>query len=68
MMFGYADKVRRARDESPDPAEATAVAETSARVIAALGERRFTELAQAANSMSASEVLALAFDAAALAD
>lgn len=68
MMFGYADQVRRARDESPDPAEATAVAETSARVIAALGERRFTELAQAANSMSASEVLALAFDATALAD
>lgn len=60
LMSGYCDRIRRERDERPDPAEAAAIAETAARLSAALTADRLDELLRSGSAMSASDVLAIA--------
>lgn len=63
LMAGYVDRVRRTRDERADPAEATAEAETAARLQAVLDVSRLQDLQRAGAAMSAPEVLAVALAA-----
>ncbi len=60
LMAGYAARVRRQRDESPDPAEADAIDDTIAALRKGLARERLDELMRAGASMSAADILALA--------
>lgn len=60
LMAGYAAKVRRERDESPDPAEAAAIADTVARLGQDLARERLDELLHVGSVMSTADILALA--------
>ena len=60
-MTGFGAKVRRDRDESPDsPPSAAAIAETVARLKAALSAERLDELMQIGSAMAAADVLNMA--------
>lgn len=60
LLAGYGERVRAERDEQADPAEAEAIAETAARLRAALGPDRLAELMRAGAELSQVDVLALA--------
>lgn len=59
LMAGYAARLRRERDESPDPAEAASIADTIARLREALAADRLEELMRVGSCMSAVDILAL---------
>lgn len=61
MASGYCAKVRRDRDEHPDPAEAEADDETASCLLNALGSERVQELTKLGAAMQAPDVLALLF-------
>ena len=60
LMAGYAARLRRERDESPDPAEAASIADSVARLGDRLAADRLDELMRVGASMSAVDILALA--------
>ena len=60
LMAAYGARSRRERDESPDPAEATVINETGARLKAALAADRLAELTRMGSAMSTAAVLAIA--------
>ncbi len=60
LMAAFGAKVRRDRDELPDPAEAAAIEETASLLRAALSSARFDELARVGAAMNADEVLTMA--------
>jgi predicted ATPase/DNA-binding winged helix-turn-helix (wHTH) protein len=60
MMAGHTAKVRRDRDESPDPAEAAAIAESLAILGDRLGGERLDELMRVGASMTTPDILSFA--------
>ena len=64
LMTGYAERARSERDERPDPAEADAIAETTALLREGLGAERLDELSRIGADLSAADLLDLALPAA----
>ena len=62
VMAGYGAKVRRDRDELPDPAEAEAIEETLSLLRTALSPGRLAELMQVGAAMDFDGVLAMALN------
>jgi len=62
VLSGYADRIKRDRDESADPAEARVVAETAQRLAEGIADGRLNELLKLGATMSPTQALALAFD------
>ena len=63
LMTGYAERARSERDERPDPAEADAIAETTALLREGLGAERLDELSRIGADLSAADLLDLALPA-----
>lgn len=63
LMAGYGARVRRERDERPDSAEATAIAETMSRLKGGLSSGRLDELMRVGSVMSTADVLDIALPA-----
>jgi hypothetical protein len=62
VLSGYAERIKRERDERADPAEAHVVAETARRLAEGVAADRLKELLKLGAAMSPTQVVALAFD------
>jgi predicted ATPase len=62
VLFGYADRIKRERDEGDDPAEALVVADAAKRLAEGVDAARLKELMNLGAGMSPTQILALAFD------